>query len=358
MTVGVRLLTYNVSGLNTSALAPAGFTLHQKYALIAELATKHQPQLLSLQELQPAVAPGELASLDGLLKEAGLSLAAAAKSHCGATAIYVHQSLGATVEEAWATGPCAVAALRLPARRGKSGSSLFFCGCHLAPFGDGESLRLQQVRDLMTSIDNLQAPVVIAGAVVAVAAGGTDSRVCFLCRPGRIQFQSRGRQKKLVANSILHPAAAGDCNMRKAENKSGEGGACLGLALLGEAALPAPRPQFAHLTRLPSCFPPHPATPLLHPAPPAHPPTHPPALSTLSTPPALPAPSGGPRPDGRLGRGGRPPGSELHLGHPGKPVLWQARLRWVQSDCGHACSYRRHAGGHVCIHNGQYSSPA
>ena len=233
MTVGVRLLTYNVSGLNTSALAPAGFTLHQKYALIAELATKHQPQLLSLQELQPAVAPGELASLDGLLKEAGLSLAAAAKSHCGATAIYVHQSLGATVEEAWATGPCAVAALRLPARRGKSGSSLFFCGCHLAPFGDGESLRLQQVRDLMTSIDNLQAPVVIAGAVVAVAAGGTDSRVCFLCRPGRIQFQSRGRQKKLVANSILHPAAAGDCNMRKAENKSGEGGACLGLGGAG-----------------------------------------------------------------------------------------------------------------------------
>lgn len=58
----LRVLTFNVSGANCSALAPPGFSLPAKYTAIARLVLDEQPELLALQEVfpeavSPAVAP-------------------------------------------------------------------------------------------------------------------------------------------------------------------------------------------------------------------------------------------------------------------------------------------------------------
>jgi hypothetical protein len=49
MGMQLRVLTFNISGGNTSKLAPPAFTLNDKYARVVELVQQHEPHLLALQ---------------------------------------------------------------------------------------------------------------------------------------------------------------------------------------------------------------------------------------------------------------------------------------------------------------------
>lgn len=45
----VRVFTFNISGDNTSAFAPPGFSLEDKYSRVVQLVQQHEPHLLALQ---------------------------------------------------------------------------------------------------------------------------------------------------------------------------------------------------------------------------------------------------------------------------------------------------------------------
>lgn len=62
----LRVLTFNVSGENCSALAPRGFGLPAKYAAIAQLILEERPELLTLQEVFPNAVSPEAACTPGL----------------------------------------------------------------------------------------------------------------------------------------------------------------------------------------------------------------------------------------------------------------------------------------------------
>ncbi len=49
----LRVLTFNISGANCSALAPPSFGLPAKYAAVAQLVLAEQPELVTLQEVFP-----------------------------------------------------------------------------------------------------------------------------------------------------------------------------------------------------------------------------------------------------------------------------------------------------------------
>lgn len=156
----IRVLSLNISGHNVSSMAAASFSLMQKYQKIAELAARKAPQLLALQELHPFDCQEEMEALEAALQRAEYRRLSAARSHCGVSAIYVHASLGYELVEAWATGPCALASLRLAARPQRP---LFFCGCHLEPFKEGATQRLRQVQAALESVGDPAAPLVLAG---------------------------------------------------------------------------------------------------------------------------------------------------------------------------------------------------
>ena len=61
----LRVLTFNISGANVSALSPAAFGLRDKYRRIAELVRQHAPHVVALQarrehpRLMPSLSPNQ-----------------------------------------------------------------------------------------------------------------------------------------------------------------------------------------------------------------------------------------------------------------------------------------------------------
>lgn len=198
----LRVLTFNVSGENCSALAPRGFGLPAKYAAIAQLILEERPELLTLQEVFPNAA----APLAEALLLAGYEPCGSVKSHCGYTQLWAEARLQA--RQYSEAGPVAIARIPLPLAAQGGGAAgpagdaepgplryLYFAGCHLEPFADGAPFRLMQVEDALRAV------------------------------PPRSRL-------------IL----AGDCNMRNAENESVE---ALGLA---DAFQQLGRPQDANFS--------------------------------------------------------------------------------------------------------------
>ena len=152
----LRILSFNVSGLNASQACAPGFSLHAKHAWVAQLVLQHAPHLVSLQELSPGGAELLTAALSPSYLQVG-----AAPSHCGATYLWALASLQPTAVQS--EGPVAIASLPLAALAAQAASSgdaqqaaalaalpdapsLYFAGCHLEPFTEGAPMRLQQVK--------------------------------------------------------------------------------------------------------------------------------------------------------------------------------------------------------------------
>lgn len=150
----LRVLTFNISGANVSALSPAAFGLREKYERIAQLVRQHSPHVVALQvrrenarahapccgcprtraglnsnHYKPAPLPcslcppqevaewGPLAEeLQAALADGGAgpvyTLAASTDSHCGLCQVYVQERLNATGGKA--VGPVALCKIPLP----------------------------------------------------------------------------------------------------------------------------------------------------------------------------------------------------------------------------------------------------
>ncbi|KAL4425257.1 hypothetical protein ABPG75_009273 [Micractinium tetrahymenae] len=154
----LRVLTFNISGANCSALAPPGFSLPTKYAAIAGLVLAERPDLLTLQEVFPEAA----APLAEALLLAGYEPCGSVESHCGFTQLWALAHLQA--RQYGVAGPVAIARIPLPlGAHGGGGAGaaaaepgflrcLFFAGCHLEPFGDGAAYRLKQVQAALRAV--------------------------------------------------------------------------------------------------------------------------------------------------------------------------------------------------------------
>jgi endonuclease/exonuclease/phosphatase family metal-dependent hydrolase len=163
----LKLLSYNISGGDVSALAPRGFALAQKHRAIAELVRWHAPHLVALQETfglrldgappndeYDCSAEGEGAELHSALASQGYALCATARSHCGDSAVFACAALAArrVPLPRPAVGPAALARFKL----GASGEpDLLVAGVHLAPFGPGAEERLAQTRAVLAAADRL-----------------------------------------------------------------------------------------------------------------------------------------------------------------------------------------------------------
>ncbi|KAI7843423.1 hypothetical protein COHA_002901 [Chlorella ohadii] len=94
----LRLLTFNISGGNVSALSPPGFGLTEKYAAIVELVRRHAPHIVALQEV-PESRPLAAQLADALADSTHgppYKLAASTESHCGLCQVFVQKRLRAT----------------------------------------------------------------------------------------------------------------------------------------------------------------------------------------------------------------------------------------------------------------------
>lgn len=111
----LRVLTFNISGDNRSALSPDRFTLVDKYRKIAQLAIAADPHLISLQEVFPHTDV-----LAEALLEAGFLPCGEVESHCGFTQLWVHSRLKPQ-ELPFRVGPVAVCRIPLPLPGGGSG---------------------------------------------------------------------------------------------------------------------------------------------------------------------------------------------------------------------------------------------
>lgn len=83
-----------------------------------------------------------------------------AMSHRGANAIYLKRSSGLTAGETFVVGPAVIAHIC----GGPTGElGCFIAGCHLAPFKENASFRLEQLIEISKVSQDSARPVVIAG---------------------------------------------------------------------------------------------------------------------------------------------------------------------------------------------------
>lgn len=111
----LRILTFNISGSNVSAHAPAGFGLLAKVQAVTDLVAQHQPHLLALQEVDaesPHIAEELAALLASLPAGGGYTLAASTPSHCGLSQVYAQAALRPSCGTA--VGPVALCRIPLP----------------------------------------------------------------------------------------------------------------------------------------------------------------------------------------------------------------------------------------------------
>ncbi|KAL4435626.1 hypothetical protein ABPG77_002589 [Micractinium sp. CCAP 211/92] len=163
----LRVLTFNISGANCSALAPPSFGLPAKYAAVAQLVLAEQPELVTLQEVFPEAA----APLAEALLLAGYEPCGSVESHCGYTQLWAEARLRA--RQYGDAGPVAIARIPLPlpgpgagvadaaGTAGTAGAAgqepsllhcIFFAGCHLEPFADGAPQRLRQIEAALRAV--------------------------------------------------------------------------------------------------------------------------------------------------------------------------------------------------------------
>ena len=182
--------------------------------------------------------PAEVQRLEGLLAAAGYARVAAAPTHSGFSAVYLHARVrqAAASVAPFAVGPVAAAELAFA-----GGDSLVFAGCHLEPFAEGAEERLRQVQDLVRApAARGAARLILVGDTnmrkaeePAVAALGLQVRRVLL-RPGHMGGAWCMCMRSLVAAEGWDGSGPRAAQWR--EQRSGQGAQKLGLPLAAVGA--------------------------------------------------------------------------------------------------------------------------
>ncbi|KJE88623.1 hypothetical protein CAOG_00249 [Capsaspora owczarzaki ATCC 30864] len=182
----LRILTWNISGLDISDASPPGETIATKLERLAFGMLDHDADILCLQEF-PVPSDSRMPahqktfeSLSKLFRELGWEFVNSAPSHCGWSCILVKQPWLERLELASTAGPAVFATFKVPRddasgfgssddNAASSPPTITVASCHLAPFKTGTSQRSAQFQALAQAIKASQSTrsatnsIVIAG---------------------------------------------------------------------------------------------------------------------------------------------------------------------------------------------------
>ena len=135
----LRILTWNIVLGRSSAVAPPSWHrddgVAQLTALIPQVLAE-RPQVLALQEIPYPRWAAEV------FFPAGYRVVGTAESHCGHTALLVHQGLASQLRSVHLIGPCVLGFFEI------EGHNIALSSMHLAPHDVGAVHRIQCLRDL------------------------------------------------------------------------------------------------------------------------------------------------------------------------------------------------------------------
>ena len=127
----LRVLTWNIAGMSTSASGPEWWTQADKVAAMRQEIARWDPDVVALQECPGQERWGGLAD--------SMEHVGAAKAHCGFVHLYVRRGVPWGRVRSDASLPCLIAELRL------RGGCVNVVSSHLAP-GPGEGAASERLK--------------------------------------------------------------------------------------------------------------------------------------------------------------------------------------------------------------------